>query len=154
MPKSCSSRIVFNVDKAHSMGSNSNRAVTRRRARFHLSGGLIEAEFDTTLPGVLPPRRDRDGNRLPSVPKFQLSASGSYEWPIADRANMYIAASFQHVGTATPKATDQENNPRTFVHGLPFGGHRRGIDDGRPETARLPTGQFPAPGSISTPACR
>jgi iron complex outermembrane recepter protein len=90
---------------------------------FNLSGSLIEAEFDTTLPGVLATATGiRDGNRLPSVPKFQLSASGSYEWPIGDRANMYVAASFQHVGTRYTQPADQENNPRTFVHGLPFGG--------------------------------
>jgi len=28
----------------------------------------------------------------------------------------------QHVGTRFTQPADQENNPRTFVHGLPFGG--------------------------------
>ena len=28
----------------------------------------------------------------------------------------------QHVGTRYTQPADQENNPRTFVHGLPFGG--------------------------------
>lgn len=121
---SCSSRIVFNVDKAHSMGVEFELGLSPADGLdFNLSGSLIEAEFDTTLPGVLATATGiRDGNRLPSVPKFQLSASGSYEWPIADRANMYVAASFQHVGTRYTQPADQENNPRTFVHGLPFGG--------------------------------
>jgi iron complex outermembrane recepter protein len=121
---SCSSRIVFNVDKAHSMGVEFELGLSPADGLdFNLSGSLIEAEFDTTLPGVLATATGiRDGNRLPSVPKFQLSASGSYEWPIGDRANMYVAASFQHVGTRYTQPADQENNPRTFVHGLPFGG--------------------------------
>jgi iron complex outermembrane receptor protein len=121
---SCSSRIVFNVDKAHSMGVEFELGLSPADGLdFNLSGSLIEAEFDTTLPGVLATATGiREGNRLPSVPKFQLSASGSYEWPIGDTANMYVAASFQHVGTRYTQPADQENNPRTFVHGLPFGG--------------------------------
>ena len=121
---SCSSRIVFNVDKAHSMGVEFELGLSPADGLdFNLSGSLIEAEFDTTLPGVLATATGiREGNRLPSVPKFQLSASGSFEWPIGDTANMYVAASFQHVGTRYTQPADQENNPRTFVHGLPFGG--------------------------------
>ncbi|MGZ8998300.1 MAG: TonB-dependent receptor, partial [Allosphingosinicella sp.] len=34
----------------------------------------------------------------------------------------YFGATFQHVGTRFTQPGDQENNPRTFVHGLPFGG--------------------------------
>ncbi|MBJ7439641.1 MAG: TonB-dependent receptor [Sphingopyxis sp.] len=121
---SCSSRIVFNVDKAHSMGFEFELGLSPTDGLdLNLSGSIIEAEFDTTLPGVLATATGiREGNRLPSVPKFQLSASGSYEWPIGDAANMYVAASVQHVGTRFTQPADQENNPRTFVHGLPFGG--------------------------------
>ncbi len=121
---SCSSRIVFNVDKAHSMGVEFELGLSPADGLdFNLSGSLIEAEFDTTLPGVLATATGiRDGNRLPSVPKFQLTASGSYEFPVSDTATAYVAASFQHVGTRYTQPADQENNPRTFVHGLPFGG--------------------------------
>lgn len=88
-----------------------------------LSGSLIEAEFDTTLPGALTAATGiRNGNRLPSVPKFQLSAAGSYEWPVGDTADMFVAASLQHVGNRFTQPADQENNPRTFTHNLPFGG--------------------------------
>ena len=64
----------------------------------------------------------REGNRLPSVPKFQLSASASYEFPVADDAQAYVGASYQHVGSRYTQPSDQENNPRTFAHGLPFNG--------------------------------
>ncbi|RZL78086.1 MAG: TonB-dependent receptor, partial [Sphingomonas sp.] len=64
----------------------------------------------------------RNGNRLPSVPKFQLSANATYTYPLSGGQNLFVSGSFQHVGTRFTQPGDQENNPRTFVHGLPFGG--------------------------------
>jgi iron complex outermembrane receptor protein len=120
----CSSRIVFNVPKAHSMGIEIEAGFQPADGLdFNLSGSLIEAEFDTTLPAPLTiPTGIREGNRLPSVPKIQLSASGSYEWAMGDAASMYVSGSVQHVGTRFTQPADQEIDPRTFVHGLPFGG--------------------------------
>ncbi len=121
---SCSSRIVFNVDNAHTAGVEFELGLQPADGLdFTLSGSIIEAEFDTTLPGALASATGiREGNRLPSVPKFQLSAAGSYEWPISDGADAFVAASFQHVGSRFTQPADQENNPRTFTHNLPFGG--------------------------------
>ena len=121
---SCSSRIVFNVEKAHSMGVEAEFGVSPTTGLdLVFSGSLIEAEFDSTLPGPLASATGiREGNRLASVPKFQFSASGSYEFPVADSASAYISASYTHVGNRYTQPGDQENNPRTFVHGLPFGG--------------------------------
>lgn len=121
---SCSSRIVFNVPEAHSMGIEAEFGFNPAPGlNFNLSGSWIEAEFDTTLPGALASATGiREGNRLPSVPEFQLSASGSYEFPISEGADAFVAASFSHVGSRYTQPADQENNPRTFVHNLPFGG--------------------------------
>ena len=121
---SCSSRIVFNVPEAHSMGIEFELAVQPTEGLdLSIAGSIIEAEFDTTLPGALAPATGiREGNRLPSVPKFQIAATGSYEWPMSDRADGFFNASFQHVGTRFTQPSDQENNPRSFVSGLPFGG--------------------------------
>ena len=33
-----------------------------------------------------------------------------------------MAASYSHVGNRYTQPANQENNPRTFVHGLPFRG--------------------------------
>lgn len=120
----CSSRIVFNVPEAHSMGVEAELGFSPADGLdLALSGSLIEAEFDSTLPGALTVATGiREGNRLPSVPEFQLSASGSYEWPVGDSASAYVAAAFTHVGSRYTQPADQENNPRTFVHNLPFGG--------------------------------
>ena len=122
---SCSSRIVFNVDKAHSMGIEAELGFQAAPGLdFSLAGSLIEAEFDTTLPGTALPMATgiRDGNRLPSVPRFQIAVTGSYEAPVTDTMNAFVNASFQHVGARFTQPADQENNPRAFVHGLPFGG--------------------------------
>lgn len=122
---SCSSRVVFNAD-AHTMGVEFE--LTARPAQgldLSLAGSWVEAEFDETrlkqngqvLEGI------RDGNRLPSVPRFQLAASAFYSFPIGDGEDeAYFGATFQHVGTRFTQPGDQENNPRTFVHGLPFAG--------------------------------
>jgi outer membrane receptor protein involved in Fe transport len=122
---SCSSRIVFNVPKAHSQGVEFE--LTARPAEgldLGLSGSLLSAKFDSTvidgtgavLAGI------RKGNRLPTVPKFQISANASYSFPVSDGAEGYVAASVQHVGSRFTQPSDQENNPRSFVSGLPFGG--------------------------------
>lgn len=121
---SCSSRIVFNVPEAHTMGAEAEIGFSPTPGLdFVLSGSVIEAEFDSTLPGVLTAATGiREGNRLPSVPKVQFTASGSYEFPVSDTADAYVSASWSHVGNRYTQPADQENNPRTFVHGLPFGG--------------------------------
>jgi iron complex outermembrane receptor protein len=122
---SCSSRVVFNAD-AHTMGLEFE--LTARPATgldLSIAGSLVEAEFDETrlkqngqvLEGI------EDGNRLPSVPKFQIAASAFYHFPLGGGEDeAYFGATVQHVGTRFTQPGDQENNPRTFVHGLPFGG--------------------------------
>ncbi|MFN3944964.1 MAG: TonB-dependent receptor [Allosphingosinicella sp.] len=122
---SCSSRIVFNVPKAHTMGLEFELAAQPAPGvGLSLAGSLLEAKFDSTvvdgtgnvIGGI------RDGNRLPSVPRFQLSANASYAFPVTFGREAFVAASFQHVGSRFTQPSDQENNPRTFVHGLPFAG--------------------------------
>ena len=78
---SCSSRVVFNVEEAHTLGAEWElTAFATENLLFTFNGSIIEAEFDSTV-------RDsngavlnglEDGNRLPSVPELQLSASATY----------------------------------------------------------------------------
>ena len=121
---SCSSRIVFNVPEAHTMGLEAEVGIEPIEGlAFSLSGSIVEAEFDSTLPEPLATTTGiREGNRLPTVPRFQLSANTSYTFPVSDASEAFVGASFQHVGSRYTQPSDQENNPRTFVHGLPFGG--------------------------------
>jgi iron complex outermembrane recepter protein len=123
---SCSSRVVFNVPKAHTMGLEAELSAELAEGfDIGISGSLLESEFDSTLPGTLAATTGiRDGNRLPSVPKFQLSANATYTRPIdmMGGGDAFFAASFQHVGSRYTQPSDQENNPRSFVSGLAFGG--------------------------------
>ncbi len=121
---SCSSRIVFNVDQAHTQGLELELSASPAPGLdLALNGTVIESEFDSTLPEPLATSTGiRNGNRLPSVPKFQVSANATYSQPLNDTTDAFISASFQHVGSRYTQPSDQENNPRTFVAGLPFGG--------------------------------
>lgn len=121
---SCSSRISFNVPKAHTAGFEWELGAEPIEGfDLGLSGSILQAEFDSTvvdgsgavLGGV------EDGNRLPSVPKFQVSANATYTFPIGS-GDAFVNASVQHVGSRFTQPSDQVNNPRTFVSGLPFGG--------------------------------
>ena len=123
---SCSSRIVFNAD-AHTMGLEFELSASPFTGLdLGLSGSYVEAEFDSTLtrPNGTVIEGIRDGNRLPSVPKFQMAANATYSFPIdpSSDTNAFVTASFQHVGSRFTQPGDQENNPRTFVHGFTFGG--------------------------------
>jgi iron complex outermembrane receptor protein len=122
---SCSSRVVFNVPSAHTMGVEFELSATPVTGLdLSISGSLLEAKFDsdvTTTAGVII-AGIRDGNRLPTVPNFQISASASYNFPIAPGAEAYVGASIQHVGSRYTQPSDQEGNPRAFVSGLAFGG--------------------------------
>ena len=122
---SCSSRIVFNVPKAHTKGVEVELSASPFQGlELALNGSLLEAEFDATLtrPNGTVIEGIRDGNRLPSVPKLQLSANATYRTSIGEDSSAYISASVQHVGDRFTQPGDQENNPRTFTPGLPFGG--------------------------------
>lgn len=59
---------------------------------------------------------------MPSVPELQLSGSATYSFPVGDGAEAYASVTAQHVGSRFTQPSDQENNPRSFVSGLPFGG--------------------------------
>jgi iron complex outermembrane receptor protein len=122
---SCSSRVVFNVPKAHTMGVEAEIAIEPLTGlSLSMSGSLIEAEFDSTvvdgsgnvLGGI------RAGNRLPSVPEVQFAANATYNMDFNDTTSGFISGTVQHVGTRFTQPSDQENNPRTFVSNLPFGG--------------------------------
>ena len=122
---SCSSRIVFNVPKAHTMGGEVEISATPIHGLdLGLSASLVEAKFDATLtrPNGTVIEGIRDGNRLPSVPNFQAAANATYTFPLGGTTNGVLGVSFQHIGSRYTQPGDQENNPRTFVTGLPFGG--------------------------------
>lgn len=125
---SCSSRISFNVPKAHTTGVEFELAAQPMDGlELSLIGSLLEAEFDSTvidatgnvLGGV------EDGNRLASVPEVQFAVSATYYFPFAmagDGAEAYVSGSFQYIGDRITQPSDQVPGAGIFSSGLPFGG--------------------------------
>ena len=108
---SCSSRIVLNVDKAHTTGIEAEfSARPIPGLELSLAGSYIEAEFDSTVDNAVLAGLTgiRDGNRLPSVPKFQMAATATYGSRFNNSADWYVSGSFQHVGSRITQPGDQE----------------------------------------------
>ena len=109
---SCSSRLVYNVPKAHSTGLEAEfSARPVPGLELSLAGNVQSAKFDSTivdgsgavLGGI------RDGNRLATVPKFQVAAAVNYERPLNDSADWRVGASVQHIGNRFGEPGDQES---------------------------------------------
>ncbi|GLS27304.1 TonB-dependent receptor [Marinibactrum halimedae] len=124
---SCSSRISFNVEEAHSTGIELElKAQPTDRIDLSLAASSLEAEFDSTvtdntgavLGGVA------DGNRLASVPEFSAAATASYTMPMdmfGNSGDLFFTLSYQHVGDRITQPGDQVAGAGTFAHGLAFG---------------------------------
>ena len=124
---SCSSRVSFNVPKAHTQGVEFEVGAQPSESLYlSLAGSILESEFDSTVVdgsgaviGGL-----RAGNRLASVPDFQIAASGSYYYPLSlfGGSDGFVTATIHHVGDRITQPSDQESGAGNFSSGLPFGG--------------------------------
>ena len=105
---SCSSRVVLNVDKARSQGFEAEFAVTpSNHFDFSISGGYTDAEIKSTFKSAGGDLGIREGARLPSVPKVQLSAAATYQWPMKSGALVYVTGTYQHVGSRFTQVDDE-----------------------------------------------
>jgi outer membrane receptor protein involved in Fe transport len=124
---SCSSRISFNVPSAHTAGVEFEVGANPSDSLYlSVAGSFLNAEFDSTV-------RDgdgnviaglEDGNRLASVPEFQIAASGEYTFPLDwfGGAEGYVTGTVHHVGDRYTQPSDQVPGAGDFVSGLPYGG--------------------------------
>lgn len=103
---SCSSRLVFNVPKAISQGAELELAVAPTpNVDLALSATLNNSELRSTLTStdadgnVTVVGGIQEGNRLPSVPKFQAAASATVRRPLRTGATGFLTASAQHIGS-------------------------------------------------------
>lgn len=111
---SCSSRVIFNVPKARSTGVELEFAATpSNNFDFAISGSYISSVLKSTLTstdanGVTSVVAGiQDGNRLPTVPKFQVAAAATYQWPVRSGALAYVTGLFQHQGSRFTQVGDQ-----------------------------------------------
>jgi iron complex outermembrane receptor protein len=110
----CSSRIVFNVDKARSMGVEAELFMQATdELSFGINGSYTDSELRSTVTstdenGVTSVVAGiQKGNRLPTVPKIQLSANATYEKPIFDETSGFFTVNVQHVGSRFTQIGDQ-----------------------------------------------
>ena len=119
----CSSRVVISVPEAHTMGGELEFAVHPTDALLvRFAGSYVEAQFDST---IVDPNTGsvvagiKDGNRIPSVPNWQLSAVATYTFPgLFQSKESYVTASWQFVGDQITQSGDQVNAP--FPAGASF----------------------------------
>jgi iron complex outermembrane recepter protein len=107
---SCSSRIVLNAE-AESLGAELE-LVARPNASWDLglSATWVQAEITQTRLAATgqPIAGIREGNRLPTSPEFQASASATYSRPFSAALEGFANFTFQHVGSSYAQLADQE----------------------------------------------
>ncbi len=124
---SCSSRISFNVEEAHTTGIEFElSAEPVEGLEIALAGSMVESQFDSTVVseggGVL--GGVENGNRLASVPELQLAATANYSFRVNwfGGSDAYIYAGLQHVGDRITQPSDQISGAGEFVSALPYAG--------------------------------
>lgn len=136
----CSSRVAINVPKSHTMGGELEFSVHPTDALLvTFAGSYVQAEFDSTVRTVTDVVDERtgevtlpagsvvagieDGNRIPSVPNWQLSAVATYTFPsLFQSKESYLTASWQFVGSQITQSGDQVPGAGSFTHDLPYAG--------------------------------
>jgi iron complex outermembrane receptor protein len=115
---SCSSRIVFNVPKAHSQGVEAELSLHPTPGLdLSFAGSVLSSKFDSTVTsgagtvigGI------RAGNRLPTVPKYQFAVTANYGAALTQNADWYVNASVQRIGNRITQPSDQEPGAGLFA---------------------------------------
>ena len=122
----CSSRIVYNVPKAHSAGVEFEFAAQQTdRFDWAVTASFINAELDSSVVSQSPDGSIsilaglEDGNRLPSVPEIQGAASATYVIPMNNEWETYIHGVVQYVGDRVTQFGDYSEG-FGFVNMLSF----------------------------------
>lgn len=122
---SCSSRVSFNVPKAHSTGLEFEADVMPTDSlEIGMSASFVNAEFDSTvldgagsvLGGI------QEGNRLASIPEFQLSAYATWSLSVGPGKEIFLTMGVQHVGDRITQPGDQLAGAGEFTSGLNYRG--------------------------------
>jgi iron complex outermembrane recepter protein len=110
---SCSSRVVFNVPKARSTGAEIEFDITPNEYfDFAISASKVNSELRSTLTStdaagnVSVVAGIEAGNRLPTVPEFQMAAAATAHWRINTLAG-YVTGAYQHIGSRYTQIGDQ-----------------------------------------------
>jgi iron complex outermembrane recepter protein len=119
----CSSRIIANA-QAESIGAELELLARPSTSwDFGLSATYVQAEISKTRTDATgaPFAGIRKGNRLPTSPEFQASASATYSWPFSATLDGFANLTFQYVGSSYTQLADQEP-PFGTVDSIPNNG--------------------------------
>ena len=112
---SCSSRVVFNVPKARSQGLEIEfEAAPNEHVDFAISTIFNDSELRSTLTSTDPAGNVtvvsgiEEGERLPTVPTFQLAAAATYQWHVRPGSLAYVTGTYQHIGSRFTQVGDQD----------------------------------------------
>jgi iron complex outermembrane receptor protein len=111
---SCSSRVIFNVPKARSTGIELEwAAAPTDHFDFSIAANYGQSELRSTLTStdasgnVQVVSGIEAGNRLPTVPEFQASATATYQWALTQSWLGYVTGTYQHIGSRFTQIGDQ-----------------------------------------------
>ncbi len=111
---SCSSRVVFNVPKARAPGIELElTAAPNSSFDFAISGSYTDSTLQSTLTStdatghVTVVSGIEKGNRLPTVPRFQMVAAATFQRPMMSSWLGYATATYQYVGSRYTQVGDQ-----------------------------------------------
>jgi iron complex outermembrane receptor protein len=106
---SCSSRLIFNVDKARSQGFEAEFTATpNEHLDLSVSAGINNSQLRSTITSAGQVVSGMEaGNRLPSVPKVQVSAGATYGWQVSPGSRAFLTGSYQFVGSRYTQIGDQ-----------------------------------------------
>ena len=111
---SCSSRVVFNVPKARSQGIELEfELAPNEHVNVAISTIFNDSELRSTLTSTDPAGNVtvvsgiEDGERLPTVPTFQLAAAATYQWHVRPGSLAYVTGTYQHMGSRFTQVGDQ-----------------------------------------------
>ncbi|HEU5303434.1 MAG TPA: TonB-dependent receptor [Gemmatimonadales bacterium] len=116
----CSSRLIFNVDKARTRGTEVELTATPTEGLdFSVSAGVNDSELRSTIRSAGQPVSGMAaGNRLPSVPRVQGTAAATYQWDVGAGSRMFLTGSYQHVGSRFT-AIDDHGRGQCWPSSLP-----------------------------------
>ena len=123
----CSSRVTISVPESHTTGAELELSIQPTRSLLlAFAGSYVEAEFDSTIRAATDGSvvdGIENGNRIPSVPDWQISGSATYTLPgLLSARESYLSASWQFVGESITQSGDQVPGNEVFAHGLPYRG--------------------------------
>ncbi len=110
---SCSSRIIFNVPSARSIGGEFEfTAKMTDYFELGVTGSYADAEVRSTITstsgGVTSVVAGiQKGNRLPTTPKFQGAVNATFTRPLGDDKEAFLSGSVQYVGSRFTQIGDQ-----------------------------------------------